>query len=144
MKLLSFALLGSFSAVALADTLAFDSHYGVAGGSLTTVACSDGANGIITRFNITTFGQLPSFPNIGAAGAVTGWNSTACGTCWEVTFTNSTGAKKSLNITAIDVAGPGSFNVAQAAMDNLTDGNAVAFGRVTVTSRQVPVAGCGL
>ncbi|KAL0567383.1 hypothetical protein V5O48_014611 [Marasmius crinis-equi] len=141
---LSLTLLTLLPLTVLADTLAFDTHYGAAGGSLTTVACSDGPNGIITRFNITTFGALPSFPNIGAAGAVTGWNSAGCGTCWEVTFTNSSGAKKSLNITAIDVAAPGSFNVAQAAMDNLTGGNAVAFGRVNVTSRQVPAAGCGL
>nr|AGL40521.1 cerato-platanin 6 [Crinipellis campanella] len=125
-----------------AVTLAYDTVYDNAAGSLSTVACSDGANGLLTR-GFTTFGSLPSFPNIGAAEAITGWNSTACGSCWEVTFTNSSGIAKSLNITAIDVATPG-FVLAQAAMDELTNNNAVAFGRVDVTSRQVNASACGL
>ncbi|KAL0059399.1 hypothetical protein AAF712_013840 [Marasmius tenuissimus] len=143
LSLLSAVVFAVLPYYAVADTLAFDTHYDNRGGSLTEVACSDGANGLITK-GFTTYGSLPNFPNIGAAAAVTGWNSTGCGTCWEVTFTNSTGAKKSLNITAIDVAGPGTFNVAQAAMNNLIGGNAAQVGRVAVTSRQVPSSACGL
>ncbi|KAF9265880.1 cerato-platanin-related secreted protein [Marasmius fiardii PR-910] len=140
-SLLSAVVLALIPSLAYADTLAYDNHYDARDGSLTTVACSNGPNGLITR-GFTTFGSLPNFPNIGAAQAVTGFNSPACGTCWEVTYTNAAGVKKSLNITAIDVAGSG-FNVAQAAMDTLTGGHAVEFGRVVVTSRQVDAAGCG-
>ena len=143
LSLLSAVVLTLLPYHVVADSLAYDTHYDVRSGSLTQVACSDGANGLITK-GFTTYGSLPSFPNIGAVGAVTGWNSTACGSCWEVTYTNSTGVKKSLNITAIDVSSPGNFNVAQAAMNTLTNNNAVQFGRVTVTSRQVPASGCGL
>nr|AFZ62768.1 cerato-platanin 6 [Moniliophthora perniciosa] len=127
---------------ASAVTLAYDTVYDDRSRSLATVACSDGRNGLLTR-NFTTFGSLPSFPRIGGAQAITGWNSSACGTCWEVTYTNSSGIAKSLNITAIDVAGAG-FNLAQVAMDELTNGHAVEFGRVEVTSRQVNASACGL
>jgi len=137
------ATLALVAAPSLADTLAYDTNYDSKTGSLTTVACSDGANGLINR-GFTTFGSLPSFPRIGAVGAVAGWNSTSCGTCWEVTYTDAQGALHKANITAIDHANPGNFNVALAAMNTITNGHAVEFGRVAVTSRQVPAAGCGL
>lgn len=127
---------------ALAVQLAYDTGYDNRKQSLATVACSDGANGLLTR-GFTTFDSLPSFPRIGAASAIEGWNSTSCGTCWELTYTNAQGAKKAINITAIDVASPG-FNIALAAMNTLTNGQAVQFGRVDVASRQVPASGCGL
>jgi hypothetical protein len=123
--------------------LRYDTTYDNKNQSLATVACSDGANGLLTR-NFTTFGSLPSFPNIGAASAITGWNSTQCGTCWNVTYTNtSTKAATTLSITAIDVAGTG-FVVSQEAMDHLTGNNAVQFGVVNVTSVQVNASVCGL
>jgi hypothetical protein len=125
-----------------AVTLAYDTAYDKSSGSLTTVACSDGSNGLITR-GFTTFGSLPKFPHIGAASAVTGWNSPNCGTCWQVTYVNGQGVSKSINVLAIDVAGAG-FNVALSAMNELTGGNAVQFGRVDVTSKQVAASVCGL
>jgi hypothetical protein len=69
---------------ALADTVSFDNTYDNSGGSLATVACSDGANGLLSRF--PTFGSLPTFPNIGGAQAVEGHGSSNCGTCWQLTF----------------------------------------------------------
>lgn len=137
-----FASLSMFSSLAYATTVAYDTTYDNGGTSLTVVACSDGANGLITR-GFTTFGSLPHFPHIGAASAVTGWNSPNCGTCWELTYTNSSGIAKTINIIAIDVAGAG-FNIAQKAMDELTNGNAVQFGRVDVASKQVAASVCGL
>jgi len=135
-------LLPSSALSATTVTLAYDTTYDAASGSLSTVACSDGTNGLLTR-GYTTFGSLPSFPNIGAAVAVEGWNSANCGTCWSLTYTNSTGGKKSINVLAIDHAGAG-FNVALAAMNELTNGQGVALGRVNVASTQVASSVCGL
>jgi Cerato-platanin len=71
-------------ASALADTVSFDNTYDNSAGSLATVACSDGANGLLSRF--PTFGTLPTFPNIGGAQAVVAHGSPNCGTCWQLSF----------------------------------------------------------
>lgn len=134
-------VLAALPTLSLADTLAYDNTYDNASGSLSTVACSDGPNGLETR-GFTTFGSLPSFPHIGAAAAVAGWNSPNCGTCWQLTYTSG-GTTRSINVLAVDHAGSG-FNVAQAAMDELTGGQAVFLGRINVTSKQVASSVCGL
>lgn len=124
-------------------TASYDPIYDNASQSLTAVACSDGAHGLITR-GFTTFGSLPRFPRIGGVPAVTGWDSPACGTCWELTWTNPAGgAKRTINILAVDVGSRG-FNIAKAALDELTNGQATQLGRVPVTSRQVAPSACGL
>jgi len=130
-------------ALAGAVQLQYDNTYDNRNGAMTSVACSDGPNGLITRFGWQTFGNIPRFPHIGAAAAVAGWNSAQCGTCWKLSYTNANGVTKSINVLAIDHAGAG-FNVAQAAMDELTGGQAVAFGRVDVTAAQVATSNCGL
>ncbi|KAF8483237.1 Cerato-platanin [Gautieria morchelliformis] len=124
------------AASALADTVAFDNTYDNAGGSLATVACSDGANGLLSRF--PTFGSLPTFPNIGSAEVVVAHGSPNCGTCWQLAFNG-----KTINVLAIDHAGAG-FNIAQAAMDTLTGGQAVALGRITATATELDASACGL
>ncbi|KAF9032863.1 Cerato-platanin [Hymenopellis radicata] len=136
---LTFTLIPAFT---LADTLGYDNNYGVGSNSLATVACSDGANGLLTK-GFTTFDSLPTFPFIASASAVGGWNSTNCGTCWELTYTNAAGAQSSITVTAVDHADAG-FYTSQAALDNLTDGHAVEFGIVTVTASQVDASNCGL
>lgn len=123
-------------------TVAYDGKYDVGATSLNTVACSDGPNGLESR-NYTTFGSLPSFPNIGAAFAVAGWNSPECGSCWQLTYTTAQGSR-SITITAVDHAGANSFNVGLKAMNTLTNNQAVALGRVSVTATQVPSSECGL
>ncbi|KAJ7475789.1 immunomodulatory protein [Mycena latifolia] len=128
---------------ALADTAAYDQTYDVASNSLNIVACSDGPNGLETR-GFTTFGSLPKFPFIGAVGAVEGWNSVNCGTCWQLTYTNATGGKKTIDVLAVDHAAPGTFNVALTAMNTLTNNQGVALGRVNVVSTQVAASVCGL
>jgi hypothetical protein len=123
-------------------TVAYDGKYDVGATSLNTVACSDGPNGLESR-NYTTFGTLPSFPNIGAAFAVAGWNSPECGSCWQLTYTTAQ-ESRSITITAVDHAGASSFNIGLKAMNILTDNQAVALGRVSVTATQVPSSECGL
>lgn len=131
----------SFLTLAVATsaiTVAYDEGYDQAGRSLTAVSCSDGANGLITRYGWSTQGQIPKFPNIGAAAAVAGWNSAACGTCWKLTY-----GGRSVNVLAVDHAAAG-FNIALGAMNTLTNGQAVALGRVEATAVQVDKSACGL
>ncbi|EAU81968.1 snodprot1 [Coprinopsis cinerea okayama7 len=122
-------------------TASYDAAYGNADQSLASVSCSNGDNGLLTR-GFTTFGSLPSFPNIGGSFAVTGWNSPACGSCWQLAYTHN-GTTTTVNVTAVDVA-LGSFNLAPEALDTLTGGRAVELGRVDVVATQIPASSCGL
>ncbi|KIK59153.1 hypothetical protein GYMLUDRAFT_44905 [Collybiopsis luxurians FD-317 M1] len=129
--------------LAAAETLQYDPTYDNGDQSLATVACSDGSNGLLTR-GFTTFSSLPTFPNIGAFGQIKGYNDANCGTCWQVTYTNAQGQSKTLTVTAIDHAGQGLINVSEEAMNTLTNGNAVAFGAVSVSAVQVASSVCGV
>ncbi|KAF9453645.1 Cerato-platanin [Macrolepiota fuliginosa MF-IS2] len=125
----------------VADSVTYSQVYDQKTGPLSSVACSNGPNGLLTR-GYKTFGDLPGFPYIGGAAAVTGWNSPECGSCWELTFTNADGSTKSINITAVDFTASG-FNVALTAMNDLTGGNGVEYGVVDVVSKKVDPTGCG-
>lgn len=122
--------------------LSYDTVYDNPKGSLTTVACSDGSYGLLTR-GYKTFGNLPRYPYIGGSDLVKGWNSPNCGSCHQLTYTNATGFKSVINVLVVDVAVAG-FNVAQRAMDDLTGGHAVAIGVANVTAKQVNPSVCGL
>ncbi|KAF8744973.1 hypothetical protein AX14_011986 [Amanita brunnescens Koide BX004] len=141
-SLLAFAAVPVFGAALTTITVAYDTGYDDGSTSLDAVACSNGPYGLET-LGYTTLGSLPNFPNIGAAYAVAGWDSPACGTCWQLTYTDAQGVSSSLNITAVDHAGANSFNIALPAMNNLTNNQAEALGRVPVTAIQVPTSGCG-
>ena len=138
MKLTStiISLVALFS-VASAVDVRYDTAYDNSQTSLSTVACSDGANGLLTK-KFTTFGSLPSFPNIGAAQAIGGWNSSACGSCWQISFEG-----QSINVTAIDHAGDG-FNLSLEAMNTLTDGLAEELGVIDAQATQIDKSHCGL
>jgi hypothetical protein len=143
MKFTSFAIVAlALPALTLATTVSYDETYDKGSKSLDTVACSNGENGLETQ-GYTTFDSLPNFPYIGGASAVAGWNSPNCGTCWKLTYTNSKGKKKSINVLAMDHADNG-FNIALEAMNDLTGGQAKQLGRVDVTSKQVAASNCGL
>lgn len=118
--------------------VSYDPGYDQASRSLTAVACSDGKNGLITRYGWQTQGNIPKFPNIGGAQAIAGWNSASCGTCWKLTYKG-----KSINVLAIDHAAAG-FNIALNAMNTLTNGQAVKLGRVDATATQIAVSNCGV
>ncbi|KAI0258612.1 Cerato-platanin [Gloeopeniophorella convolvens] len=129
--------LAAFVSAAAATNIRYDETYDNPSGSLATVSCSNGANGLLTK-GFTDFQSLPSFPNIGAAQAIAGFNSPACGSCWQITYKG-----KSIFVTAIDHAGDG-FNLSLEAMNTLTDGNAVELGVVDATAKQVAASKCGL
>ncbi|RYP24245.1 hypothetical protein DL765_000740 [Monosporascus sp. GIB2] len=128
----------SLTAAASAVTVAYDTGYDNRGRSLDAVACSDGPNGLKTRFGWQTQGQIPRFPNIGAAAAVGGWNSPNCGTCWRLSYRG-----RSINVLAVDHAGAG-FNIALGAMNALTGGQAVQLGRIEASATQVAASNCGI
>ncbi|TEB31345.1 Cerato-platanin-domain-containing protein [Coprinellus micaceus] len=127
-------------------TVSYDTTYDNRNGSLTSVACSDGKNGLITK-GFTTFGSLPKYPLIGGAFAVASWNSTSCGSCWELAYTTTSAGgvanTTKVNVLAIDVA-VDSFNIALSGLNQLTGGKGVELGRVKVLATQVNSALCGL
>ncbi|KIJ63343.1 hypothetical protein HYDPIDRAFT_113325 [Hydnomerulius pinastri MD-312] len=77
---------------------------------------------------------------------ITGWNSDYCGSCWNLTYTNSKNVSKSITITAVDVgdAAREGFNLSLEAMNTLTNNQAEQLGRVTVTATQEAASACGL
>ena len=107
----------------------YDTTYDNPKGSMNGVACSNGANGLASKY--PRFGDLPSFPNIGGAYDIV-WNSPNCGACWSLTY-KATG--KSVNITAIDTAGAG-FNIAKKAFEKLTNGD-TSKGAIDVVAKKI-------
>ncbi|KAH8687364.1 Cerato-platanin [Tricladium varicosporioides] len=126
----------SLLSTATAITVSYDTGYDDASRSLASVACSDGSNGLLARF--PTQGSLPHFPSIGGASTIAGWNSASCGTCYTLTYNGN-----SINVLAIDHAGEG-FNIAKAAMNSLTGGQAEQLGRIDAGWTQVDKSVCGL
>jgi hypothetical protein len=131
------SILTTLLSAASAITVSYDAGYSDASRSLTAVACSDGTNGLLTK-GYSTQGSLPSFPNIGGASVIAGYNDANCGTCWALTYNGVT-----INVLAIDHAGAG-FNIATEAMNTLTGGQAVQLGRVDASYEQVDGSACGL
>jgi Cerato-platanin len=137
------SVLALLPSLARSVTVSYDQVYDNAGTSLATVACSDGSHGMLTR-NFTTFGSLPRFPYIGGYVAIAGWNSPKCGTCHLLTYTDvASGKKKSITVLAIDSTNQG-YNIAVAAMNDLTGGRAKELGKVEVTEISVNPSMCGL
>ncbi|KAJ6150600.1 Cerato-platanin [Penicillium samsonianum] len=122
-------------------SVSFDPKYDVGTSSLNTVSCSDGTNGLATQ-GYTDFASLPSFPNIGGAITISGWNSPNCGKCYALHYSNGK-IDKTINVIAIDTA-PGGFNIGLQAMNTLTNGQAVQLGRVDATYVEVDGSACGL
>ncbi|THH31434.1 hypothetical protein EUX98_g2748 [Antrodiella citrinella] len=111
-------------------TVTYSTAYDLSDTSLNTVACSNGANGLITK-GFTTLGSLPQFPYIGGVNGIQ-WNSTLCGTCWNLTY-----GDKSIIIQGVDASPGQGFNIAKKAMDDLTNGQGIESGSVQVTYSQV-------
>lgn len=120
--------------------VSYDQKYDVGTASMNTVACSDGVNGLASDY--PTFGSLPTFPLIGGAPTIGGWNSPACGTCYQLHF-ESGKINETINILAIDVAS-GGFNIGLTAMNRLTDNQAESLGVVTATYVEVDKSVCGI
>jgi hypothetical protein len=142
MKLISFIIpLSAVLPAARSVLVHYDTVYDNPANSLSTVACSDGKNGMITK-GYKTFGDLPSFPHIGAAYVVEGYNSASCGSCWELSYTNDK-TTTSINVIAIDHAAQG-FVLAETALQHLGGQQAVDAGKINATATRVGGNLCGL
>ncbi|KAG2129129.1 Cerato-platanin [Suillus clintonianus] len=124
-------------AFAVPGYVTYDPVYSNAGTSLTTVSCSDGANGLLTK-GYTTFGSIPSFPNIGAIPGAT-WNSPLCGTCWRIKYTAPGGGTTTIFMTAVDAAT--TYNVSPLTFYELTG---LGYGKFAVEATQVAASYCGM
>ncbi|KAH9971230.1 Cerato-platanin [Lactifluus volemus] len=121
---------------AITARVTFDTTFDNRDGSMNNVACSNGVNGLASRF--PTFGSVPSFPFIGGAFDVV-FNSTNCGGCWSLT-NPTTGT--TINLVAIDTAGAG-FNIAKEAFEVLTNGQ-IGAGAIDVVAHKVSPSVCEL
>ena len=122
---------------AIAASVAYDTVYDSAAQSTLVTSCSDGINGLYTK-GYPTLGSLPTFPRVGAASTVAGWNSPNCGKCYRITWNG-----KSINVIAVDHAASG-FVLSRAAMDQLTGGLATQLGRINADYTEVPASNCGM
>ncbi len=113
----------------------YDPTYDNPDGSMNSVSCSDGQNGLAPRFPI--FSDLPTFPYIGGAFNIV-WNSTNCGECWNLTNPVN---EASILLTGIDHTAAG-FNIAEEAFEALNGG--VLDGTLNVEAHVVPASACGL
>ncbi|KOS23118.1 Protein SnodProt1 [Escovopsis weberi] len=123
---------------AQATYVSYDTGYDDGSRSLTSVSCSDGPNGLITKYHYQTQGQVPGFPSIGGMQGIA-WNSPQCGTCWQLSYGGYT-----IKVIALDAAYNGGFNIGLNAMNALTGGNAVQFGHVDAVVTQLATTACGL
>lgn len=139
---LSAALISALALPAFAAPadVTYDTAYTNPNSSLSNVACSNGANGLLTK-GYTTFGSIPSFPNIGGVpGGV--WNSTLCGSCWSLKYATPSGSQTTVYITAVDNSY--TFNISPEAFGELTDGTGFEAGKVKVRALRVPSRKCGM
>lgn len=138
MQLSSIFSLITLAASTTAVSVSYDEGYDRSGRSLNEVTCSNGENGLITRFGWETQGETSNFPNIGGAPAVEAWNSPNCGSCWELSYDGH-----KINVMAVDKA-VGGYVIGLGAMDALTNGLGEQLGRVEAEARQVEDKECGI
>ncbi|KAI6004584.1 Cerato-platanin, partial [Pisolithus marmoratus] len=121
----------------MTTSLAYDDIYGDANLPLSRFACSDGSNGLESK-GYTTLSSFANFPYLGGAPTIATWNDPNCGKCYAVTY-----GKNTINVLALDVSKDG-FTVSPQAMNTLTNGQALALGRVEVAATEVPASECYL
>lgn len=116
--------------------VSYDTTYDNSGLSTLNLACSDGSHGLYTK-GYKTIGQLKTFPYVGGAPSIAGWNSPKCGGCYKITYKG-----KTVTYTAVDKAK--TYNMGLKAMNALTNGQAKQFGAVNATIEGVSPKQCGL
>ncbi|KAG6380219.1 Cerato-platanin [Boletus reticuloceps] len=110
----------------------YDNTYDNPKWPLSGTACSNGVNGLETKY--PTLGNIPNFPFVGGIPGLT-WNSTLCGTCWQLTYVAPGGAKTSVKIFAVDESF--TYNIAEEAFTALAGSAGVAAGSVKATAVKV-------
>ncbi|KIJ64640.1 hypothetical protein HYDPIDRAFT_28574 [Hydnomerulius pinastri MD-312] len=128
-----FASLAVFALPIFAETVevTYNTNYDDASFPLSSTACSNGVNGLESKY--PTLGSIPNFPNVGGIPGLV-WNSTLCGTCWTLTYTEESGSTNEIFIFAVDESY--TFDISLSAMNLLTGGIAVEKGTVNATAAQ--------
>ncbi|KAG9312667.1 Cerato-platanin [Chiua virens] len=111
----------------------YDSLYDNPNWSLGNTACSDGPNGLQSKW--PTLGVIPGYPAVGGIPGLT-WNSPLCGTCWQLSYVDSANMAHHIKITAVDAAF--TFNLAEDAFAGWAGPSGVAAGSIAATAVQVP------
>ena len=114
-------------------------HNYYAGQQLTDVSCSNGENGLMTRWRYSTIDPMGIYVT---ATSNSPWNSPNCGKCYEVR-----GTVKTVYLTAIDscAAGPSGemhFDIHPAAFIEAMGEQGRWAGHGYVTYREVPSSNC--
>ena len=114
-------------------------HNYYAGEPLTHVACSDGTNGLMTRWGYSTIDPMAPYV---AATSISGWNSPNCGKCYQIV-----GWAKTIYVTAIDQCGPGPsgemhFDIHPDGYRELMGAAGVTAGSGSVTYKEVASSYC--
>ncbi|KAG6372453.1 Cerato-platanin [Boletus reticuloceps] len=110
----------------------YDNMYDDPNYPLSGTACSNGVNGLENKY--PTLGTIPNFPFVGGIPGLT-WNSTLCGTCWQLTYIAPDGTIFGVEIFAVDEAF--TYNIAEEAFTTLAGSAGVAAGAVNATAFQV-------
>ncbi|KAI1791529.1 Cerato-platanin-domain-containing protein [Ganoderma leucocontextum] len=121
-------------------SVSYDTMYDNGRTSLSTVACSHGSNGMMTK-GYTSFSSIPSFPYIGGADVVEGYNSTRCGECWRLVY-ETPSMFNVIYITLIDSAD--GWSISAPALDDLTNGEGEDLGQVDAVATLMPQKYCGM
>jgi hypothetical protein len=126
----------------IAEPLKYNREYDYAQNTaLTLFSCSDGANGLMTRYGVNNLQQLRNKlqPNtyVGASPAVTGWNDPNCGRCFRATNPSN---NKALNFVVIErnsgvVTGEEGFRL-------LSPSGTISEGTLTVNVAELPSQSC--
>jgi hypothetical protein len=108
---------------------------------ITSVACSDGINGLMTRWKISDLSTI--FPYVAAWNKIS-WNSPKCGTCFELTDYNT---KKRIYVIGIDQCGPENkydshFEISQEAFVKLFGQPGIRDGHGIVKWKSVSLDKC--
>ncbi|KAG6333256.1 hypothetical protein ID866_5837 [Astraeus odoratus] len=128
-----------FASPGSAASVTYDYNYQNPSFPLSSTACSNGDNGLVTK-GYPTLGSLPNFPNVGGIPGLV-WNSPLCGTCWELVYTYPNGNTSTVVITAVDASYL--FNLSPQAFGSLAGATGFAAGTVKATATQVPASSCG-
>ncbi|KAJ3209168.1 hypothetical protein HDU82_001270 [Entophlyctis luteolus] len=128
-----FLAAGSRASPVQTVSVAYDRTYDNPHTPLTALACSDGPNGLITKFHVSELAEVHHFPFVAGVGTVHSWNSPNCGKCYALSHN-----AKSIVVVAIDVAAPGTVTAYVAALNALTNGQAVAVGRINAAFFEIP------
>lgn len=112
------------------------SDFSLAVAPVATAVC---ARELVGR-GITTFSAVPGYPYIGGADFINPVDLGECLTCYELTYTGPSSAKRSHNFTIIDTSVLG-YRIESGAFRELTK---QTVGFAFVTARKVDASGCGI